>query len=240
MKRLAVLLAAVGLALACGHAGLGAILTPEEGGEGFWGDPTPLEGGSWGFPIDYGPGYYNALTLIQARVIPLETTEQYLEDTHLDPGGHYPLVKGGGNPTPIGWTNVQNYGDVWVLAGGNALQGGFQYFTAWLGLGTVSHYVVTGSPDFVLQLQAYGYDVRDPSKSIVRLHNQEFWFQDDHWEHYYYGGKAHASPSGESGADVSAWAAKSPVPEPASLAVWGALGGIGMAGAWWRRRRKAA
>jgi MYXO-CTERM domain-containing protein len=32
------------------------------------------------------------------------------------------------------------------------------------------------------------------------------------------------------------------IPEPASLAVWGLLGGLGLAGAWWRqrRRRKAA
>ena len=29
------------------------------------------------------------------------------------------------------------------------------------------------------------------------------------------------------------------VPEPASLAVWGVLGGLGLAGVWWRRRRGA-
>lgn len=239
MRRLVLLLMGAALVLAMAGSAPAGLLLPEDGGEGFWGDPNALEGSSWGFPIEYGPGYYNALTLIQALVIPLETPEQFLEDTHLDPGGHYPLVKGGGNPTPVGWTNVANYGDVWLLQGGNALQGGFQYFTAWFGLGTVSHYVVSGSPDFVLQLQAYGYDVRDPSHTIFRLHNQEFWFQDDHWEHYYYGGKAYASESGLSGAGVTAWGATSPVPEPASMAIWGSLAALGLAGAWWRRRRKA-
>jgi len=240
MRCFVLLLMGAGLVLALAGPAPAGLILPEDGGEGFWGDPNALEGASWGFKIDYGPGYSNYLTLIQARVIPLGTPpDQYLEDTHLDPSGHYPLVKGGGNPTPVGWTNVANYGDVWLLEGGNALRGGFQYFTAWFGLGTVSHYVVSGSPDFVLQMQAYGYSSSDPS-TIFRLHNQEFWFHDGGWENYSYNGMAHASESGLSGAGLTAWGATSPAPEPASMAVWGLLGGLGIAGAWWRRRRKAA
>ena len=209
-----------------------AVTVPPEGPEGFYFDPgqSMLAGNSWGFPLNYGPGYYKALTGVQARILTLgEVPPQTFDDDH------DALVKGGGNPSPSGWDNFGLYGDVAVLTGGNDLRGGFQYFTAWFELGSVHHYVVTGSPDFVFQLQAYGYDVNDPNKEIVRLHNQEFFFEDGSWHNYFYNGAAHARSSGHYGYGV--WEATSLVPEPVT-ALGVAMGLTGLAG-YIRKRRMA-
>ena len=198
--------------------------------EGFYFDPDDgmLEGHSWGFPLSYGPGYYNALVGVQARILTLgEVPPQVFDDDH------DAIVKGGGNPGPVGWDNFGLYGDVAVLTGGNDLRGGYQYFTAWFELGTVSHYVVTGSPDFVFQMQAYGYDVNDPNKEVVLLHNQEFFFEDGAWHNYYYGGMAHARDSGYYGYGV--WGATSLVPEP--VTALGVLMGVSGLAGYIRKRR---
>ena len=41
-------------------------------------------------------------------------------------------------------------------------------------------------------------------------------------------------------ADVSLQAIPEPIPEPSSIVALGGLFGMGLIGAWWRRRRKAA
>ena len=118
------------------------------------------------------------------------------------------------------------------------------------------------TPEFVLQMQAYGYKTGQP---VQRLLNAEFYCKGagerwdgpgdqggfwDVWGDGIHAGDSTSQPrpalaSGATYASGELWACpewtqNSPLPEPASVAVWGLLGGLGIAGAWWRRRRKAA
>jgi len=98
----------------------------------------------------------------------------------------------------------------------------------------------TNTPEFVLQLQMYGYHYADSTKTIKRWSNDEFYFDGTNW--HYGTSQSQPSPSylsGQSPGDCPEWEQNSPIPEPASLVVWGALGVLGVAGTW-RRRRKAA
>ena len=87
----------------------------------------------------------------------------------------------------------------------------------------------------------YGYRYNDPTNTIQRWINEEFYFDGTNW--HYGTSQSHPSPSyasGQSPGDCPEWTVDQPIPEPSTLAIRSALGfaGVGLVGLQ-RRRRKA-
>lgn len=162
------------------------------------------------------------------------------------------------HPSDTPWTVNYGYhpdpGDVdnalmWA-SGKNPASSQGEFVTLQFAQGTIDTYVGPPQyfdvPEFVMQVQMY--------QGGVRTFNGE-WYHDGTVGLAGYAG--YVSPwhgsvpwntplaSGATYASGELWACpewtlNSPIPEPASMVIWGSLGAAGLAGAWWRRRRKAA
>jgi hypothetical protein len=108
-------------------------------------------------------------------------------------------------------------------------------------------YNYNSSTPFVLQLQAFG---GPPGSACALLDNKEFYYDGTTADgnHYWHGSGAYGGSHGNIGGGYASgtWSGvewtntQCPIPEPASLTVWGLLGGLGITGVWWRRRRRKA
>jgi hypothetical protein len=122
------------------------------------------------------------------------------------------------------------------------------------GQGTINNYpnpytcTWDDTPEFLLQMQVYGYSASDATKTVYRLANKEAYFDGTNWHFgtsqsepspWYASGTVRGWGAGYEWA-CPEWTLNSPIPEPGSLAVWGLLGSAVLAGAWWRRRRRKA
>jgi len=263
MRRLLLLLMGAGLVLAlAGPAPAGIELLPPDFSPDDY-EPGvymlyPEEGGSWKQAMWVKPWEgWGAPTHYQFRICTNPAEEfgdgmQAFEPVGFEIKGY--TVSPSDTPWTVSYASHLGVDNALMWASGvNPATSQGEFITLQYLQGTIDTYVGPPQyfdvPEFVLQVQAYQGD--------VRKFNGEWYFDGTvglpDYEGYvspWHGGKPERFPlaSGEThdpdGFDKAwacpEWTLNSPIPEPASLAVWGALGGLGMAGAWWRRRRKAA
>ena len=92
----------------------------------------------------------------------------------------------------------------------------------------------TNTPEFVLQMQMYGYKANDPTKEIKRWLNKEAYFDGTNW-HF---GTSQGEPSpwydsGQSPGSCPAWTLNQPIPVPGAVL----LGLLGLSAAGIKLRK---